>query len=141
MRLVDYRNGSYQGTILSSGDRTCLGLYAWDSGEVYFGEWKHDMLDGEGILFFPMGGFIHGFFQRNRLNGAAFFKFENGDIYEGFWRNGKLEGNCYKYFTDHDRWILSDYKAGEFKKILAKGEGLPPSCKQTTTTRHLALDV
>jgi len=62
MRLVDYRNGSYQGTILSSGDRTCLGLYAWDSGEVYFGEWKHDMLDGEGILFFPMGGFIHGFF-------------------------------------------------------------------------------
>lgn len=88
------------------------------------------MLDGEGILFFPMGGFIHGFFQRNRLNGAAFFKFENGDIYEGFWRNGKLEGNCYKYFTDHDRWILSDYKAGEFKKILAKGDGLPPSCKK-----------
>lgn len=129
MNQIEYKNGSYIGTILPNGDRCGLGLYSWDSGEVFFGEWKNDMLDGEGILFFTEGGFIHGFFQRNKINGAAFFKFQNGDIYEGFWRNGKLEGNCYKYFTDNDQWTLSDYKAGEFNCLLQKGEGLPPSCK------------
>lgn len=103
--------------------RTHVGIYSWDSGEVYFGEWRNDMLEGEGILFFPYGGFIHGFFLKNKLNGAAFFKFFNGDIYEGFWRNGKLEGNCYKYFNDEDRWILSDYQNGEFKRVVSKGEG------------------
>ncbi|EAR84340.2 MORN repeat protein, putative (macronuclear) [Tetrahymena thermophila SB210] len=127
IKLIEYRNGIYQGMIHPNEDRTNLGIYTWDSGEVYFGEWKHDMLDGEGILFFPFGGFIHGFFMKNKLNGAAFFKFSNGDIYEGFWRNGKLEGNCYKYFCDEERWILSDYKNGEFKKIISKGDGQPPS--------------
>ncbi|KAL4437593.1 hypothetical protein ABPG74_017831 [Tetrahymena malaccensis] len=127
IKLIEYRNGIYQGMIHPNEERTNLGIYTWDSGEVYFGEWKHDMLDGEGILFFPFGGFIHGFFMKNKLNGAAFFKFSNGDIYEGFWRNGKLEGNCYKYFCDEERWILSDYKNGEFKKIISKGDGQPPS--------------
>ncbi|KAL4487624.1 hypothetical protein ABPG72_017413 [Tetrahymena utriculariae] len=127
IKLIEYRNGIYQGMIHPNEQRTNLGIYTWDSGEVYFGEWKHDMLDGEGILFFPFGGFIHGFFMKNKLNGAAFFKFSNGDIYEGFWRNGKLEGNCYKYFCDEERWILSDYKNGEFKKIISKGDGQPPS--------------
>lgn len=79
------------------------------------------MIEGEGVIFFPNGGFIHGLFMKNKLSGAAFFKFYNGDIYEGFWRNGKLEGNCYKYFHDEDRWILSDYKNGELKRIISKG--------------------
>lgn len=99
--VIEYTDGIYHGTLAQGRRvRSGLGIFAFDSSAVYFGEWKKDRFDGEGILIYPEdGGFVHGFFAKGRLNGAAFFKFANGDIYEGYWRAGKLEGNCYQYFT------------------------------------------
>lgn len=75
-------------------------------------------MEGEGLLFFPYGGYIQGFFFKNKLSGPAFFKFSNNDIYEGFWHHGKLDGNCYKYFAKENEWVLCEYRDGVFKNLL-----------------------
>ncbi|EGR29249.1 morm repeat family protein [Ichthyophthirius multifiliis] len=103
IKQIEFQNGIYQGLSNQNNERQGIGIYIWDGGEIYFGEWKHDKIDGQGILFFPQGGFIHGFFFKNKLNGPVFLKYANGDIYEGIWHHGKIEGQCYKYFTDENQ--------------------------------------
>lgn len=82
-------------------------------------------MQGEGIFFFPYGGYLKGVFFKNKINGAAFLKFPNGDFYEGFWRHGKLDGKCFKYFADYDSWALCIYSKGIFQECLNKGRGRP----------------
>ncbi len=40
-----------------------LGVFYFDNGDFYYGEWENDQINGEGILFFLFGGFVHGFFK------------------------------------------------------------------------------
>lgn len=91
----------------------------------YKGEWEDSKVHGEGICFFPYGGYLKGFFFKNRVNGAAFLKFPNGDFYEGFWRHGKLDGKCFKYFAELDTWALCIYSKGIFQQCIDKGRGRP----------------
>ena len=37
-----------------------MGIYLWENGCGYFGEWKSDSAEGEGVLFIPPKSFIHG---------------------------------------------------------------------------------
>jgi PAX-interacting protein 1 len=54
----------------------------WCNGCAYIGEWKSDMIDGEGILFIPPKTFVHGMFKKNKLNGAAYIR-TNEFVFEG----------------------------------------------------------
>ncbi len=40
-------------------------------------------MDGEGLLYYPDGSFVHGFFYKSKLNGPGFLKLSSGEIYEG----------------------------------------------------------
>ena len=74
---------------------------------VALGEWESGQMQGQGIVFFPYGGYLKGFYYKNKVNGAALLKFPNGDFYEGLWRHGKLDGKCFKYFAEDDnKWAL-----------------------------------
>lgn len=126
IHYLEFKDGSYQGQVASKSERDGIGIYIWDSGEVYFGEWRNDYIEGEGFLFFPQGGLIHGTFFKNKVGGPAYFQFSNGDQYEGFWRHGKIDGNCYKYFYEENKWISCLYKDGVFSQLLDQGEGQPP---------------
>lgn len=44
-----------------------LGVFAFDNGDFYFGEWENNEIHGEGILLFALGGFVHGFFEWSKL--------------------------------------------------------------------------
>ena len=35
-----------------------LGVFYWDDGQLYFGEWIDNIPTGKGILFFPHGGYL-----------------------------------------------------------------------------------
>ncbi|EGR28229.1 hypothetical protein IMG5_181580, partial [Ichthyophthirius multifiliis] len=104
-----------------------LGAYLYDSGDFYFGEWEDDRIQGEGILFFAFGGFIHGFFLNFMIHGPAFLKFSNGEIYEGNWNQGKLDGEAYNYFVDENIWFKGNYSQGKFTQLIQYGKGRPPS--------------
>ena len=93
-------------------------MYSFDNGDFYFGEWENDMIQGEGMLFFAFGGFVHGFFIANQLEGPAFLKFSNGEVYEGFWQKGCLHGEAYNYFVDESMWLKCRYNQGSFEALL-----------------------
>ena len=80
-------------------------------------------MQGEGILYFPYGGFIRGSFIKNRIYGLGILQFPNGDMYKGEWKEGKLNGQCYKYFIQNDTWMICEYKDGVFQNCKAKGKG------------------
>lgn len=134
--IKEYCNGIYQGDILHSNIREGLGVYLWDSGEFYFGififkiihyflqgEWSKDYIEGEGILYFPYGGYIRGLFKKNNAHGFAILHFPNGDFYKGEWKEGRLDGRCYKYFREKNSWILCEYKEGIYQNLVDKGKG------------------
>ncbi|EAR83404.2 endo-1,4-beta-xylanase xylA, putative (macronuclear) [Tetrahymena thermophila SB210] len=127
-QLLEYTNGIFQGQM--SGyplKKNGLGVFAFDNGDFYFGEWENDQLQGEGILFFAFGGFVHGFFEKSKLHGPAFLKFSNGEIYEGYWNNGLIDGEAYNYFIDENLWLKCQYSNGKFQNLLEEGEGRAPS--------------
>ena len=93
------------------------------------GEWSKDLIEGEGILYFPYGGYLRGKFKKNRVHGFGILCFPNGDIYKGEWINGKLDGKCYKYFMEKNYWILCQYKEGVYQKTIDKGKGNIELCK------------
>ena len=86
-------------------------------------------MEGEGILYFPYGGFLRGSFKKNRINGLGILKFPNGDLYKGEWKDGKLDGQCYKYFVQNDSWLICQYKDGIFEKVTSRGKGQSGECK------------
>jgi len=114
-----------------------LGVFAFDNGDFFFGEWENDSIEGEGILFFAFGGFVHGFFSRNQLEGPAFLKFSNGEVYEGFWQNGKLHGEAYNYFVDEAIWLKCSYFEGQFDSLLSEGTGRAPSSKFIVLLKYI----
>ncbi|KAL4431701.1 hypothetical protein ABPG74_017330 [Tetrahymena malaccensis] len=127
-QLLEYTNGIFQGQM--SGyplKKNGLGVFAFDNGDFYFGEWENDQLQGEGILFFAFGGFVHGYFEKSKLHGPAFLKFSNGEIYEGYWRNGLIDGEAYNYFIDENLWLKCIYSNGKFQNLVEEGEGRAPS--------------
>ncbi|KAL4508533.1 hypothetical protein ABPG72_003837, partial [Tetrahymena utriculariae] len=127
-QLFEYTNGIFQGQM--SGyplKKNGLGVFAFDNGDFYFGEWENDQLQGEGILFFAFGGFVHGYFEKSKLQGPAFLKFSNGEIYEGYWNNGIIDGEAYNYFIDENLWLKCLYSNGKFQNLLEEGEGRAPS--------------
>ncbi len=115
----------YFGGIAASYISVFSNVYVLIWMRIALGEWHETKIQGEGILFFPYGGYLKGFFFNNKINGAAFLKFPNGDFYEGIWRHGKLDGKCFKYFAALDRWALCTYSKGVFQNCLNKGSGQP----------------
>lgn len=106
-----------------------LGVFVYDNGDFFFGEWDSNRIHGEGMLFFAFGGFVHGFFSSSRLTGPAFLKFADGEVYEGGWVDGKLSGDVYNYFVDESIWLKSHYTQGIFQGIVSEGQGRAPSRK------------
>ena len=85
-----YSNGVYQG-FSQNKLRKGLGVYIWDSGEIYFGtfffeilwkktkknikgEWQNDNIEGEGYFFQPTGTLIHSQFSNNKVHGPGILK-------------------------------------------------------------------
>lgn len=137
--IIEFKNGLYQGG-LKEYKRNGKGIFLWDLGQVYLGkpllyyhncgfyfeylilhqlnisislgDWENDMIQGFGIVFFPFGGHLCGFFLRNKIQGPGILTFPNGDIHAGHWENGRLEGNkC--FFKHSGLWTMK--KSGFLK--------------------------
>ena len=80
-----YKAGSYKGQ-LKGYDRSGLGMYSWDNGSYYIGEWKAKAMDGYGMYISAPGFDIMNCSQC--------------EYYVGEWHgNGKIGmGRCYDKF-------------------------------------------
>ena len=76
------------------------------SGDVYVGDWLHDLKHGNGIYRSAVNGTYEGQYQEGKLHGKGTFVYPNGDVYEGVWLHDKKQGKgSYTYAADGKQWI------------------------------------
>lgn len=71
-KLVEYRNGYYQGDLIN-GKKDGKGIYYFDTGQVYIGNWKQDFMEGQGVFYFSDGGFFSGNFSKNKSHDTGVY--------------------------------------------------------------------
>ena len=94
------------------------GLYKWNEGDSYEGQWKNGDMHGEGIYKYSDGNSYEGQFVNNDFHGFGVFRFATGDSIriEGEWLDGDLiEGR--QYFRD------GAFYNGQYKNSLRNGVG------------------
>ena len=103
-----------------------LGIYLWENGTSFFGEWKNDLIEGEGIFFLPPKTFIHGTFVKNKLHGPAYirtrkllfsFIFHRSFVFEGFWQSGVPEGEIFATDIGTNALMVGKFVKGQLANL------------------------
>ena len=99
-------------TLMSYNVRSGKGRYVWANGDVYEGEWKNDMPDGEGLLTLKDGSRYRGQFVKGKEEGKGVLVDKDGIRYEGFFKQGRKHGAFVE--TDKDGKVIrkGTYKFG-----------------------------
>ncbi|CAD8138736.1 unnamed protein product [Paramecium pentaurelia] len=85
---LEFQNGIYQGQTVQNKYKQGLGVYLWEDGCAYYGEWKSDEIDGLGIFFIPPKTQIIGHFKKAQINGNCILSTCRGTYY-GQWIKGQ----------------------------------------------------
>ena len=93
-------------------------------------------MEGEGILYFALGGYVYGTFLDDKVHGHAILCFSNGDYIAGFWERGVLSGKAVQYSKQPDDWYLYEYKEGCPEAVLSRGRGTPPIRKSVSDVKR-----
>ena len=74
--------------------------------EYYIGQFKNNVYDGQGkIFYFDSKNEIKGKFKNHLLEGYAIQYLYNGDIIEGYCKNGKLNEVAFLYSSKGEKYI------------------------------------
>lgn len=57
---------------MSYREKSGFGVFAWDTGEFYYGLWSKNRMNGRGIMFLPNEIVIKGVFRNDSLHGKAY---------------------------------------------------------------------
>ncbi len=68
------------------------GLFDFDSGAEYDGNWINNALTGRGELKVPIEGVYIGDFRDSLKNGQGVFSWDDGSAYDGEWKDDKMSG-------------------------------------------------
>ena len=109
-------NGKNTGNRLD-GKKTGIGIYVWNNGNIYEGEFKDDLMHGTGKLYIVEKGTYEGEFVEGKKTGEGTFNFSNGDTYKGAWLNDKMEGEGKYTFANGDTY------SGDFSNNMFNGYG------------------
>lgn len=69
-----------------------VGIYEYQDGRQYQGQWKKNALHGMGTYSQAEGHTYQGEFVKDIKHGYGIFKWNDGRHYEGYWANGKFHG-------------------------------------------------
>ncbi|CAF1378187.1 unnamed protein product [Rotaria magnacalcarata] len=117
----------YEGELNNEGRKHGQGIYRWENGRTYIGQWYENIMNGEGVESWPNGSKYHGQFYNNKRHGQGTFTwpdgrqyvgeycndyrqgygvciFPNGYKYEGQWYQGKRHGRGIEIFPDGHRY-------------------------------------
>ena len=93
------------------------GIYYFNNGDSYNGNFKDNLFDGNGKLSF-LDGKIIGTFKNGVLNGNGKIYYNNGDIMEGEWINGQKEGIFIETKSKSNTKIKKLYNKDKFIKTI-----------------------
>lgn len=138
-----YSNGNYVGGMdLAKGCKFGIGTYNWNNGDKYVGEWKNDLMHGDGEYLYATGDKKRyvGFWCKNKRCGEGTLQYRNGNKYVGCFRNNNRHGygvltlnngDKYKGIWENDKmsilgeyiWANGDKYIGEMKNGSFNGLG------------------
>ena len=72
--------------------------------DKYNGNWKNDMMNGEGEYIFSSGAIYKGTFKDNLFDGEGEYIFADGSKYNGEWKANKMHGNGEYIDIDNVSW-------------------------------------
>ncbi|CAD8122628.1 unnamed protein product [Paramecium sonneborni] len=82
--MKEHKDGIYQGGQNKKEQKHGVGVYLWDVGCAYYGEWKEDLIDGQGILFLGGQIIIQGGFKKGVAHGYVVIKVGRRVFYSQF---------------------------------------------------------
>ena len=95
----------------------CVGIYTYDDGSKYVGEWKDNKQHGQGTHTWPSGDTYIGEYKDNKKHGQGTYTFAGGDKYIGEFKDNKRHGQGTYTFANGDKYI------GEYKDDEYNGQG------------------
>ncbi|MBK8502758.1 MAG: hypothetical protein IPL46_11355 [Saprospiraceae bacterium] len=97
-----YQNGAIYSGDFSQNKPDGIGTLIFSNGNKYVGHWKSSRKEGEGKMIFTSGETYSGQFVANRFHGYGIYQFKNGNRYEGYWKEGKPHGEGSLYKPDEE---------------------------------------
>lgn len=132
----NWKDNIYQGAYSSDykynsekGSKYCIagncdngyGMYVFDNGDKYVGEWNNGKREGQGVYYYKSGIRYTGNFKNNTLEGYGYCLWTEGNYYIGEWANGEINGQGIYYYKDGTKDVgdwkntklqNSNYKSG-----------------------------
>eukprot|EP01017_Pseudomicrothorax_dubius_P016698 TRINITY_DN1890_c0_g1_i4.p1 TRINITY_DN1890_c0_g1~~TRINITY_DN1890_c0_g1_i4.p1 ORF type:complete len:857 (-),score=192.25 TRINITY_DN1890_c0_g1_i4:114-2684(-) len=125
-QIKDFPDGTYHGGILN-GEREGLGIFFWNSGDVYYGHWSQNYMNGLGSFYFVHGGSLQGYFSSTLVTGPGKLTLPNGSIYIGSWVDGYQHGEGIYYNACSNTWNFGIFDLGKLREKKEIGQGYPSS--------------
>ncbi len=110
-------NGIYEGTFNIYGEYDGYGIYKFNNGEKYEGEYKNGIKNGKGKYTFSNGDIYEGEYKNGLRDGEGDYIYKNGDKFTGLWKKGTANGYGEMYY------INGDYFKGNWKNDKKNGKG------------------
>ena len=115
--LFAFSSALHANECVSGNCKNGYGIYEWNNGNKYEGEFKNDLYHGKGIFYYKDGTIYKGDFRNDKFTGQATITWINGDKYTGEVKNELMHGEGTLFFSDGDKYV------GEFKKDHFHGKG------------------
>ena len=93
------------------------GTYTWADGDIYIGEYKNDLMDGRGTYTWSAGDKYVGEWQNDQRHGQGTYIYSTGNEYVGRYKNSKKHGQGTFTWANGDRYV------GEYKDGMSNGQG------------------
>ena len=82
-----------------------FGIYVWENGDKYEGEFVNGLMEGQGLYTFSNGNYYKGNWKRAKYDGYGKLVFSDGTIQEGNWQAGKYVGKVEVLSKPEVNWI------------------------------------
>jgi len=92
-------------TDLSATWHNCVGIYTYDDGGKYVGEWKDNKKHGQGTYSWPSGSSYVGNWKDNKKHGQGTYTYQSGASYVGEYKNGKKHGRGTYTYPDGSIYV------------------------------------
>lgn len=96
----DYTYNSTKGSkyCIAGNCNNGYGIYIFDNGDKYAGEWNNGQREGQGAYYYKSGIRYTGNFRNNTLDGYGYCLWTDGSYYIGEWADGAINGQgAYHY--------------------------------------------
>ena len=89
---ITYPNSDIYTGDIKEGLKDGQGVYSFINGDKYTGMWKNNLQHGIGKTEYAKGGKFYGCYACGKRDGEGVYNFINGDIYSGSWKNNLKHG-------------------------------------------------